>query len=623
MSGAGSACHTSEGLRSTTMQHVPCAAVKSFETLQSAQALYMNSMRIPLDPIEPTTLTPVAISYEEPLRVELRIDVSNWTTAQHTLTLHLAPDCVKRFVFKPVFNKIPQRELGAEDDSTTLKCAVDWGNSVDGMLKIPCSVRRPTNLEIRCYSDGNELPAAKARSLLHDTATSNKTVLAPSVTFAGPPERYRVMTGIRHEQKAFTFPFHCYAYEAEESMPIARDTGYSISHAFNDFQAILAKPLITPSHTVSVVSAKAAEAMIADLEKSISQLQQTFDKTFLDTARRELGAGEQAIDVQCAVDWGRSHTVAVDSTVQAIMSNAKDLYTQITALSNTAVESSWLQDEEIQDVVQCRKQLSDSVRGRRTDLEQVVRVRSKFLCIDSIDSMLRAVCSFDTELCKTDELSSMLQMPCHLYWLQQMKANYSNSVALDQESYMLASNVINKCISARAGRQLLPHTDVIKSSLGFIVWQSMHLQGLVATHALPLAPCAHFMYKRRARVDYSAHPVVQQAPSPALAMLTMLVSTDVEHRIIPPILCSHILTLLEKTTGNGATETAKSEASSFLKRVFHPKLHSLLESALQGPSNTEPPDLSFITSATYEASTGYDMDEVTNFCLQSVFADKE
>jgi hypothetical protein len=51
-----------------------------------------------------------------------------------------------------------------------------------------------------------------------------------------------------------------------------------------------------------------------------------------------------------------------------------------------------------------------------------------------------------------------------------------------------------------------------------------------------------------------------------LALLGMLVSTDVEHRIIPPKLCTHILTLLEKATAPDAAEPAQQEASAFLIR---------------------------------------------------------
>ncbi len=78
------------------MQHVYQVAMRYFETLNSAQLLYMNSMRIALDPLAPA----VAAATQDAMRVELRIDFSSWTTAQHTLAVHVAPDCVKTFVFE-------------------------------------------------------------------------------------------------------------------------------------------------------------------------------------------------------------------------------------------------------------------------------------------------------------------------------------------------------------------------------------------------------------------------------------------------------------------------------------------------------------------------------------------
>jgi hypothetical protein len=149
----------------------------------------------------------------------------------------------------------------------------------------------------------------------------------------------------------------------------------------------------------------------------------------------------------------------------------------------------------------------------------------------------------------------------------------------------------------------------------------MHLQGLAPTHALPVAPCAHFMYKKRARVDYAMHPVVAAAAQtvetalrPAalhsLALLTMLVSTDVEHRIIPPRLGAHVLELL-------GPAVARQDALAFLTRVLDPQLHSLAASALQ--ISPDPPDLSFITAAgSRPAITGYNMHEVTGFCVDEV-----
>jgi hypothetical protein len=58
-------------------------------------------------------------------------------------------------------------------------------------------------------------------------------------------------------------------------------------------------------------------------------------------------------------------------------------------------------------------------------------------------------------------------------------------------------------------------------------------------------------------------------------------------------------------------------AQAFLVRVLHPQLHSLAASALK--LSAAPPDLSFITAAgSGPGITGYNMAEVTLFCLEDV-----
>ena len=104
----------------------------------------------------------------------------------------------------------------------------------------------------------------------------------------------------------------------------------------------------------------------------------------------------------------------------------------------------------------------------------------------------------------------------------------------------------------------------------------------------------------------------------SLALLTMLVSTDVEHRIIPPALCTRIMTLLHDATAVDSTEQGRQDASAFLTRLLAPPLHSLAASALGLGGQ---PDLSFVTAAGADLGqsiTGYDMSEVTSFCLQQV-----
>jgi hypothetical protein len=432
------------------------------------------------------------------------------------------------------------------------------------------------------------------------------------------------------------FTFSCFAYEADEADAQAGQSmgfEYRVADAFRDFTSVLARPVITPSRAVSIVSAAQAEARLAELERAALELHEVFDAIFLDTARRELGASEEtAEDVAASVDWAQSHAVSGDAAVQSLIKETKELYTRLSLLSNTAVCDDWLQDTGVQALVKVRQQLADSVRGRRTELGEVARVRSTFLCVDAIDSALREVCSHaeghaEGRAFRSDALDEVLGQPCHRYWLEQMKANAHNSVPLPLGTYLDAVVVLDACAALR-GKRLLPSTNVVSTALGYGLWQSMHLQGLAPTHALPVAPCAHFMYKKRARVDYALHPVVtaaaQGAPAKllalhSLALLTMLVSTDVEHRIIPPRLGAHVLGLLERASAQppAAAEAALQEASAFLTRVLDPQLHSLTASALQ--MSADPPDLSFITAAgSRPGITGYNMHEVTGFCVDEV-----
>jgi hypothetical protein len=588
-------------VRSTTMQHVDPVAVRYFQTLNDAQILYLNSMRIALDPLAPEALRAGA-GAAEPLRVALRIDFRGWTAAQHTLSVHVTPDCVKRFVFAP-------------------------GRAAAG---IPCSARRATSVEITGYNDGQEVDAACARSFVLDMQQSKSTALSGPATIAGPADTYKFYTAVKHGEHSANFTFSCFAYEADaEATSVGFE--YRVADAFRDFTSVLARPVITPSRAVSIVSAGQAQARLAELERGVYDLHGVFDAIFLETAQRELGASEEtAEDVARSVDWAQSHAVSGDAAVQSLIKGTKELYTRLSLLSNTAVGDDWLQDTGVQALVKVRHQLADSVRGRRTDLGQVARVRSTFLCVDAIDSALRQVCSgaeregYDglAEILAQghDALAETLSQPCHRYWLEQMKANTHNSVPLPADVFADAVVVLDAC-AAQRGKRLLPSTNVVCSALGYSLWQSMHLQGLAPTHALPVAPCAHFMYKKRARVDYAMHPVVAAAAQtvetalrPAalhsLALLTMLVSTDVEHRIIPPRLGAHVLELL-------GPAVARQDALAFLTRVLDPQLHSLAASALQ--ISPDPPDLSFITAAgSRPAITGYNMHEVTGFCVDEV-----
>ncbi len=105
-------------------------------------------------------------------------------------------------------------------------------------------------------------------------------------------------------------------------------------------------------------------AQEAECESCIKRLYGTFDSIFLDTACRELGADvHHAEEVKLAVDWAQSHTVSADTSVDALIRDTKDLYTRLSHLSNTAVDSSWLIDDAVLSLLSMCQLLAQSVRG--------------------------------------------------------------------------------------------------------------------------------------------------------------------------------------------------------------------------------------------------------------------
>lgn len=582
-------------VRRTTMAHVDGAAIRYFETMNDAQKLYMNSMRIALDPVASSASaggsgTGATV---DALEVALRIDVSNWTSAQHTLSVCVSADCVKRFVFKP-------------------------GEEAPG---IPISANRPTRVDIRCYNNGEEISSSEGRSFLLNMPESHSTALCQPVTISGSADTYRFYTALRRKENAFSWTFPCYTYAGDVCADSSlASTGYSMSNAMRDFRALLESPVITPSRDVAVVDCTTAEERLQAFEQGLVQVQATFHSVCVETAKQELcAADDNPEDIMKRIDWESSYVSSPDAAVQALIASTKQCYTKLTELSNTAVDNRWLTHTAVLELLEKRKYLAESVKARRLELSSVARVRSTFVCIDAIDNMLRHVCSVGTQDTTLSNMDTVMEIPCHRYWLEQARANTQNSVMLHPEAFQEAVEIIDKCADARGGRKLLPlPLAAVHSSIGRALWKSMHLQGLAVTHALPVAPCANFMYKQRARVDYKTHPVVAgaAAPSVPLALLTMLVSVDVEHRIIPPKLCAHILNLLQQATAVSPREDAVQEASAFLTRVLDNQLHSLANAALCQDAVC---DLSFITKAgRVKATTGYNMKEVSAFCLQDV-----
>ena len=57
---------------------------------QEAQETHLSSMRIAPDPL-------ASSAHEGEIRVQLRMELSNWALPQHTLLVHTSPQCVKTF----------------------------------------------------------------------------------------------------------------------------------------------------------------------------------------------------------------------------------------------------------------------------------------------------------------------------------------------------------------------------------------------------------------------------------------------------------------------------------------------------------------------------------------------
>jgi hypothetical protein len=196
----------------TTMQHVDSNAVKYFETMNSAQRLYMDSMRIALDPL-------ASCIQDGEMRVQLRTEFSNWALPQHTLLVHTSPQCVKTFVFLPG----------------------------EQAVCIPCSTTRPTSVEMLCYNDGQAITDKETRNYVQDVRLNKVTPFTGSVVLAS--DEYKICTELRkpEETESSNFVFSCYAYQADAHVTRSG----ALADLFKDMQNMLQYPVITPSRQLS------------------------------------------------------------------------------------------------------------------------------------------------------------------------------------------------------------------------------------------------------------------------------------------------------------------------------------------------------------------------------------
>jgi hypothetical protein len=209
-----------------------------------------------------------------------------------------------------------------------------------------------------------------------------------------------------------------------------------------------------------------------------------------------------------------------------------------------------------------------------------------------------------------------------LYWLGQMKSNTHNSITMSDDTYDAARVVLATCKRVKdSGVTLAPLIDVKLSSLGCKVWENMLLQGITSEHPLIAASVPYMLYKKQTVLDFDKHQIVQALAEKhctaeqvqSAKLLAILVSHDVEHRIITPALEDSIirnfaLAITDKDNHMGT--------ENFLLNVFETSLQSLVMSAL---GRAPCPDLTFLTEAARKPSTtGYNMETVTSIYLDGV-----
>jgi hypothetical protein len=232
---------------------------------------------------------------------------------------------------------------------------------------------------------------------VQDTRNGVVTAFTGSAVLA--TEQYKICSRLRkpEQTESLDFLFSCYAYERDAHV----SSSCSIADLFQEMQNMLQYPVLTPSRPVSELSVQEAEVRLADCRENVHGMFDTFDSIFLDTVVRELGQADHAAAVKNSIDWTRSHTVAADAAVESLINSTKLLYTQLAQLSNTAVPAKWLADSAfdgtVRNLLATRQSLLRNVRGRRTALADVTRVRSDFLCLDAIDSVLRHICRHEDE----------------------------------------------------------------------------------------------------------------------------------------------------------------------------------------------------------------------------------
>jgi hypothetical protein len=619
-----------------TFAHIKeCETV--FPTLNAAHDLWMNSLRIPLEqlsfaaggahadgvnPEAPDAEAPdaadtdaeAALAGGAPLGVHLLLKVGaspSVEEAECSLKIQVSPDCTKEFEFKP----------GAQ-------------------VRIPVSVARPTAVTVTCQQATATL---SVENFLVDLRNKTNTVPDRIVMKAKPLSRipeHMVYTKVQTPDKTLAFKFPCFQYHRDAEFPIS---DYDIRRMTEDVTALQENPVVLPSELVKAVSMKDAQCHLASLEYSWQQLESALKDCQLFTAVEELGASaDEAPDLAARVNWHLSYCVPKDSAMSEAINLTRSIYHKLTAVSNMAIAPSEAApaakdspagdvsievSKAVNELVQTRAQLATALQTRRKDLTSVIQVRTNFLAIQAIDDALRSAYSVQRAPRSTDGSFVADSIACYDYWLGQMKSNTHNSIRMTDDTFDAARGILANCQRVRdSGARLAPACDVKLSRLGCKVWENMLLQGITIAHPLMAASAPHVLYKKRTLLDYAKHPFLKALEGrhctanqvESAKLLAILVSHDVEHRIITPALeDSIILNFALASRDDASTNDAERiEAEKKLLTLFNAPMQSLVASAL---GKSPKPDLNFLTDAAHmPPTTGYDMVRVTAFCLDRV-----
>ena len=570
-------------------EHMHTACLQNSPSLNAAHSLWVKSMCIPTESLDGSGLCSEAVGAQTPLDVLLVLHVNDVPTVESTaysLTIKISPTCTKTFQLTP----------GAK-------------------VCIPTSTTRPTLVTVLSEHNSEEVPL---QHFLIDI--QSQTTTAKEQTILLEQNNYtNIVYAALTEKIGWKFP--CVRYERDvETM----QEDYDMQKFSADLTMLDHNPIVLPHGICLPVSCTQAQQHVAHLERDRQHLLAALYDCRRSTAIAELGATEaNADDTMQHVNWDRSYCVPSDIHLSQMIVLTRELHNKLATTSNMAVDNHWLDpprdwnthrlvvSQVVSDLLRTRKELSRRVAGRRTDLQSVVRVRTCFLLLSAIDDALRSVCG--TTQLGSKSLFSADNISCHAYWLGQMKSNAYNSVCMDDNCYSEAAAILDLCKRVKnSGCVLIPECNTKLSNLGRSVWQNMHLQGLAVGDALVVASAPHFLYKQKQVVDYSRHPFLlaltheqmthEQRPTAeqleSTKLVAILVSTDVEHRIILPA-TQRIIAEKWQLACRNSTDACES-----LYALFHPSMRSLISSAL-GASTS--PDISFITEAANRpAITGYD-----------------